>query len=72
MNNEQQVFLNLKTIPACLEACQTAWYLGFACMRFRLLWARGCLGPGPFAKASPVVTEFSWDPFKIFPACPLS
>jgi hypothetical protein len=45
MNNEQQVFLSLRTIPARLEARQAAWYLGFAPNEIPIIVAAGLLKP---------------------------
>ena len=45
MNNEQHQFLNLKTFPARLEACQAGWYLGFAPHDVPILVSAGLLKP---------------------------
>jgi hypothetical protein len=45
MDQQREKFLNLKTIPARLNAEETAWYLGFAPHDIPVLVARGLLKP---------------------------
>ena len=45
MNSAREQFLNLKTLPARLNAEEVAWYLGFAPHEITILMAEGILKP---------------------------
>ncbi len=45
MTPEQQIFLNLKILPARVSAEQAAWYLGFESAAIPILVARRLLDP---------------------------
>ena len=45
MHPEREKFLNLKLVPARLNAEETAWYLGFATHDIPVLVANGLLKP---------------------------
>jgi len=45
MNQAQEQFLNLKTLPARMKAEEAAWYLGFSQHEIPMLVAGGLLKP---------------------------